>query len=117
MKKLVLTFTLLFCIAQNVFSQSGPGPLSQIQRGSIIAVKVQGDIGLISLSRTLTSVNGASLGCNRVWVSLNHHARRIAYMTALTAFTIKNAKVVVRAYDNDDRRYEACRLYDIFVPN
>lgn len=86
--------------------------------GAVTGLRVEGTSGLISMATTLKAADGTDLGCARVWEDLNSFAGRTAYSTAMMAFSMNKTRVLIRGQaDVNLKRYGACIIYDIFVPD
>lgn len=112
MKKfLILAFIFL------VHIQLVSAAITQTYTGAISGVRVEGSTGLLSISKSLIMVTGEDTNCRRVWVDLNSYSGRAAYSTALMAMSTKKTRVDIRGHDQpSNKRYGACQIYDIYVP-
>ena len=79
--------------------------------GQVASLRIEGMAGFIGLSNSMAS---SSTCGTRVWVDMNTALGRSVYATALMAYTLKQ-NVIVRAFEESQRIFGECNLYDIYV--
>ena len=80
--------------------------------GPVANMRIEGTSGFIGLTNSMAS---SSTCGTRVWVDMTTPVGRAVYATALMAFNTRQS-VSIRAFEESQRVFGECNLYDIYVP-
>lgn len=96
----------LACLALTMSFQAAA--TLQHTTATVSNLRVEGSYGFVGVSQSIPNCG------DRVWMNMTVVQDRVAYATAMMAMTTGKT-VVVRAHDDGERVYGACKIYDIYV--